>query len=142
MTVGIPPKIVVIKPSYTNRGKALGPDGISCEIFKHGGPVLEAALLKLMNSIIISEGCLPGQFDLSEIALFHKKGSIHDCANYQPTRMLSHGYKLLMQVIYNRISGTLSCSLSDSQAAYQQGRGTIDQIQSVQQIVEKANEFN
>jgi len=46
-----------------------------------------------------------------------------------------------MQIIYNRIKHDLIQIMPTSQAAYQQGRGTVEQIQSIQQIIEKANEF-
>ena len=47
-----------------------------------------------------------------------------------------------MMVIYCRIKEPLTCALQPTQAAYQQGRGTIEQIQTLQQIIEKCNEFN
>ena len=47
-----------------------------------------------------------------------------------------------MQIIYRRISSTLIGSLPDTQAAYQPGRNTIEQIQALQQIIEKTKEYN
>ena len=79
---------------------------------------------------------------LSEIVTLFKKGDLLDCGNYRPITLLSHLYKLLMQIIYNRVSNTLAAALPQSQAAYQKGRNTIEQIQSIQQIIEKSREFN
>ena len=42
-----------------------------------------------------------------------------DCANFRPITLLSHVYKLLMQIIYKRITPTLADALSNSKAAYQ-----------------------
>jgi len=38
-----------------------------------------------------------------------------------------------MQIIYNRMKHDLIQTMPTSQAAYQQGRGTVEQIQSIQQ---------
>ena len=84
----------------------------------------------------------PTQMRLSEIVTLFKKGDLLDCSNYRPITLLSHLYKLLMQIIYNRVSNTLAAALPRSQAAYQKGRNTIEQIQSIQQIIEKSREFN
>jgi len=46
-----------------------------------------------------------------------------------------------MQIIYNRIKQDLIAVLPDSQAAYQPGRGTVAQIQIVQQIIERSHEY-
>ena len=127
--------------SQLNANKAQGPDGISCEMFKHGGDSLHKVLLKLMNEIVRGD-ILPDAFNQSEIILIHKKGSRLDCGNYRPISLLSHGYKLLMQILYNRISSTLCDILPQTQAAYQKGRSTIEQIQCLQQIIEKTLEFN
>ena len=123
-----------------NSNKASGPDGVYAEMFKHGGPELEEKLLELMNRIL-SEGQTPDQFHHSKVSNIPKKGSALECKNSRPISLLSHGYKLLAQIIYNRISESLCTFLPPNQAAYQSGRGCIEQIQHVQQIIEKCNEF-
>ena len=47
-----------------------------------------------------------------------------------------------MQILFKRITPTLYDSLPDTQAAYQPKRGTVEQIQALQQIIEKCKEFN
>ena len=47
-----------------------------------------------------------------------------------------------MSIITNRIKNDLYSSFPASQAAYQPGRGTIEQILGVQQLIEKSVEFN
>ena len=56
--------------------------------------------------------------------------------------MLSHVYKLFMTIIGNRIIDDLYSYLPDSQSAYQPGRGTIEQIFALSQMIEKSIEFN
>ena len=47
-----------------------------------------------------------------------------------------------MSIITNRIKNDLYSSFPPSQAAYQHGRGTVEQILSIQQLIEKSIEFN
>ena len=65
-----------------------------------------------------------------------------DCGNYRPISLLSHVYKLFITIIANRVKNDLYASLSPSQAAYQPGRGTIEQIIALEQIIEKSIEIN
>ena len=122
-------------------GKAPGPDAITSEMFKAGGKKLLMLLLKLVN-LIIETRDIPEQMTISEIITLFKKGDRLNCANYRPISLLSHAYKLVMQIIYNRISGSLLSALPRNQAAYQRGRSTTEQIQTIQQLIEKFNEFN
>ena len=85
---------------------------------------------------------MPEQLITSEIITLFKKGDLLECGNYRPISLLCHIYKLLMMVIYQRIKEPLTDALQLSQAAYQKGRGTIEQIQTMQQVIEKCNERN
>ena len=109
-------------------------------MFKHGGTQLHHQLLLLINDII-TQRTTPSQLQLSEIITLFKKGDRQDCKNFRPISLLSHLYKLLNQIIYYRISNDLITALPNEQAAYQPGRNTIEMIQAMQQIIEKANEF-
>lgn len=122
-------------------GKAPGPDAITAEMFKAGGQKLLLLLLKLVNRIVETRD-VPEQMEINEIVTLYKKGDRLDCANYRPISLLSHAYKLVMQIIYSRISGSLLSVLPQNQAAYQPGRSTTEQIQTIQQLIEKYNEFN
>ena len=126
---------------YAKNKKATGPDGINAELLKFGGFYLERILLKLLNNII-STGVFPEELKNSEIVTLYKKGDPLECGNYRPINLLNQIYKVFMRIIYNRISTSLSEVLPSTQAAYQPSRGTIEQIQSVQQIIEKCKEYN
>ena len=120
--------------------KAPGPDGITVEMLRAGGHYLHNQLLILLNTIIETRQ-IPSQLLLSEIVLLFKKGDLLDCGNYRPISLLCHVYKLLLQIIYLRIRTPLLEAIQSSQAAYRRGRGTIEQIQILQQVIEKCNEF-
>ena len=71
---------------------------------------------------------MPDELNVSEIVTLFKKADPLDCGNYRPITLLSQVYKLLMQVVYTRIKKDLT--------AYQPGHSTIQQIQTIQQIIE------
>ena len=127
--------IKLLKPN-----KAPGPDSIVAEMFKHGGNSLHKYLLELINTML-STRATPTQMQLTEIITLFKKGDRLSCNNYRPISLLSHLYKLVMQIIYNRLKTTLISSLPKEQAAYQPGRNTIEMIQTLQQVIQKSNEF-
>ena len=124
-----------------NDNKSPGPDGLCAEMLKEGGTVLTKALHKLCNLMLYAE-TLPDEIKQSEIVTIYKKGDRSDCSNYRPISLLSHIYKVFTIIIYNRIASTLADALPRTQAAYQKGRGTTEQIMCLQQIIEKYNEFN
>ena len=71
-----------------------------------------------------------------------KKNSRLECGNYHSISLLSHVYKLFISIIAARVREDLYVSFPDSQAAYQPRRGTIEQIITLEQIIEKSIEFN
>jgi len=97
--------------------------------------------MKALVNEILRSGSIPQRLNVSELVTLFKKGDPLICGNYRPISLLSHIYKLLMQVIYNRIKGELTNFLPKFQAAYQSNRSTIEQIQIIQQTIEKSLEF-
>ena len=122
-------------------GKAPGVDGIYSEMIKAGGSTITNALHKLFNKILLTNK-IPEDFKKAEIVLIYKKGDRKECKNYRPISLLNHTYKTFMLALANRIKNDLYSFLPKSQAAYQPGRTTIEQIISLEQIIEKAIEFN
>ena len=106
-----------------------------------GGMPLLQILLRLFN-LILTTGTVPQDFKAALIVVLYKKNSRLDCGNYRPISLLSHVYKLFISIIAERVKGDLYASLPDSQAAYQPGRGTIEQVIALEQIIEKSIEFN
>ena len=65
-----------------------------------------------------------------------------ECGNYRPISLLSPIYKVFISIIASRVKRDLYDSFTASQAPYQPGRGTIEQIIALEQIIEKSIEFN
>ena len=122
-------------------GKSPGIDKIYSEFLKAGGPILVNILEKFFNAILTS-GVIPTNFKEAMIIVLFKKDDRSECKNYRPISLLSHVYKLFMTIIGDRIKDDLYSSFPSSQAAYQPGRSTTEQIFSLCQLIEKSIEFN
>ena len=122
-------------------GKSPGLDNIYSEYIKAGGEPLINAFTYLFRQIQ-KTGTIPQKFKDALIVVIYKKNSKLECGNYRPISLLSHIYKVFISIIATRVKNDLYASFPDSQAAYQPGRGTIEQIFSLEQIIEKALEFN
>ena len=140
----IPPIMKSEIVSAINRlasGKSPGIDRIHSEFLKAGGDAMVQVLHILFN-LILETGDIPSTFKKALIVVLYKKGDRSECKNYRPISLLSHVYKLFMTIIGNRITDDLYSCFPDSQAAYQPGRGTIEQIFALSQMIEKSIEFN
>ena len=122
-------------------GKSAGLDSIYAEYIKAGGESLVDALMLLFNSIL-KTGTVPQAFKDALIVVLYKKGNRLDCANYRPISLLSHVYKLFISIIAERVKRDLYSSFPASQAAYQPGRNTIEQVIALEQVIEKSIEYN
>ena len=121
--------------------KSPGLDNIHAEYLKAGGYPLISALLVLFNRILTTKD-IPQPFKEALIIVIYKKKCRLECENYRPISLLSHIYKLFISIIAARVKSDLYTSLPETQAAYRPGRGTIDQIFALEQIIEKSIEFN
>ena len=122
-------------------GKSPGIDQVYSEFLKAGGPILITVFQKFFNAILTS-GDIPSNFKEAMIIVLFKKDDRSECRNYRPISLLSHVYKLFMTIIGDRIKSDLYYSFPSSQAAYQPGRSTTEQIFSLCQLIEKSIEFN
>jgi hypothetical protein len=57
--------------------KAAGPDGLNCELFKYGGPVLSNRLLELTNKCC-KERSIPEEWGQARVKSPFKKGKRDD----------------------------------------------------------------
>lgn len=121
--------------------KSPGEDGISTEILKLFKNTLIPHITNLFNSILYS-GQIPEQFTHSNIILLHKKGDKSEINNYRPISLISHLYKLFIKVIHNRIRGQLDQHQPVEQAGFRPSFSTTDHLFTLNQIIEKYNEYH
>ena len=87
-------------------GKAVGPDGVSVELFKitlNGDPALRRRLLDIVIRIWTG-GEVPQQLKYAIIMVLHKKKDRTECGNYRGISLVAHAGKILLKIIARRLS--------------------------------------
>jgi len=121
--------------------KATGHDDIPADVLKIFNEEGLNNLLIVLNSILKTEE-IPQQWLHSNIILIHKSGDKSSIGNYRPISLICHLCKLFMKVIMNRISSDLDRNQPPEQAGFRTGYSTIDHIFTINQLIEKSNEYN
>ena len=121
-------------------GKAPGIDGIPGELLKAGGTTIEKWLKNTCQGTLEGKES-PNDWKTAEIIPIHKKGDTTKTENYRPISKLPHAYKVFANILRDRIKIKEEEALSEEQAGFRPGRGTIDHIFTFNQIVERCWEF-
>ena len=139
----VPPTVAEITQAVEKLqcGKAGGPDGLSPELFKYGGPYLIAKLSGLLAECW-KKGNLPSDLkDAHIIHLYKGKGDRSLCDNHRGISLLSVAGKVLARVILDRLTKhLLEDIVPESQCGFRKDRGTVDMIFSIRQLQEKCRE--
>ena len=106
-----------------------GPDGLFPVLFKYGGNQQKQELTSLMQSVWVSE------WTLSTVVPIFKKGSRTACENHRGISLISITSKLLSGLILRRLSVALGQATRENQAVFRPGRGCIDHIFTIRQIL-------
>lgn len=123
----------------TKLRKSPGPDGILPEIIVFGGQTLRNYLLEIFNNFWASE-CIPAELINPNISILFKKGDRSECGNYRGISLLSTVGKVIADIVLQRIQNLLPNVYPESQYGYRSGRGTIDGIFTIRQLMEKSRE--
>ena len=123
----------------TKIGKSPGADGVFPELLVHGGRCLWTFLLTLFNIVWASE-LIPTDWIDAIITILFKKGDRSDCGNYRGISLLSAVGKVFADVVLQRLHWLAECIYSQSQSGYRNGRGSIDRIFTLRQLMEKPRE--
>ena len=122
-------------------GKAGGPDGISPELLKFGGPKLVAKLTAFFVDCW-NTSTLPSDLkDARIVHLYKGKGDKSLCDNHRGISLLSIAGKILAKLILSRLTKHIIDDLvPESQCGFRPARGTADMIFAVRQLQEKCRE--
>jgi len=121
--------------------KAPGEDGLPSELFKTGCDELYMAIHSIIKRIW-SEEKLPEEWTVGVICPLHKKGCKLTCSNFRGITLLNSAYKILSKILSARLEPHYEEFLHEYQAGFRKGRSTIDQIQSIRQIIQKSDDRN
>ena len=114
------------------KGKAVGPDGVSVELFKitlNGDPALRRRLLDIVVRIWRG-GEVPQQWKYDIIMVLHKKEDRTECGNYRGISLVAYAGKILLKIIARRLSeycGRVGI-LPEEQRGFQLNRSTTDMV--------------
>ena len=120
--------------------KACGADDIPAELWSCGGDAACEALHRLISKIWEAER-IPDQWKEALIIPAHKKGDRKLCGHYRGISLLCATYKILSDILRQRLSPMAEEILGDYQCGFRQNRSTIDQIFTLRQILEKKWEY-
>lgn len=110
-------------------------------MLKYAGPELINELKETFNSCL-EKGEIPEPWIEAEVILIHKKGDITKLNNYRPISLLSQIYKLFTRVLTNRLTLKIDCQQTREQAGFRSGFSTMDHLHTVNNLIEKCNEYN
>ena len=120
--------------------KAVGSDGLPGEIFKNIGQDFVKEFTHLIGRILKEEK-MPDECNKGIIYLVHKKGDPLSCNNYRGIFLLNTAYKVVSNIIFDRLLPYVENNIKDYQCGFFKGISTMDQIFTLKQILEKTLEY-
>lgn len=107
--------------------RAPGDDGITSEMLKLGGTVAIESVQILLNKCL-TQSTIPETWHNAQ-AVLHKKGDQLKIENYHSINLLPHPYKVLTEIITNRLTNKFNDYQPLEQTGFRKGFSTIDHIQ-------------
>ena len=122
-------------------GKAVGPDGVSVELFKitlNGDPALCRRLLDIVICIWRG-GEVPHQWEEGIIVVLHKKKDREECGNYRGILLVALTGKILLKIIVRRLSEYRERVgiLPEEQRGFRPNRSTTDIMFVIRRLQKK-----
>ena len=119
--------------------KAPGIVNITAEVLKAGGKPMTEMLNKIFNTIWVQEKT-PKDWTRMVVTPIHKKGDKLNPVNYRAISLLSIPGKVFSRILLNRMKLKTEEATGESQFSFRTGRGTIDAMFIVRQVIDKAQE--
>ena len=123
-------------------GKAVGPDGVSVELFKitlNGDPALRRRLLDIVVRIWRG-GEVPQQWKDAIIMVLHKKKDRTECDSYRGISLVAYAGKTLPKIIARRLGEYCERVgiLPEEQSGFRPNRSTTDMMFVIRRLQELA----
>ena len=114
-------------------GNAVGPDGVSVELFKitlNGDHALRRRLLDIVVRFFWGGGEVPQQWKDAIIMVLYKKKDRTECGNYRGISLVAYTGKLLLKIIARRLSEycELVGILPEAQSGFRPNSSTTDMM--------------
>ena len=114
--------------------KSPGLDGIPIELYHTFWHILGSFLIKIYNESFQLEKLCNSQ-RISVLSLLHKKGDVNLLKNYRPISLTNVDYRILGQVLANRLHKVLPTLISPDQAGYVKGRYIGNNIRAIEDLI-------
>ena len=137
-----PPSIEEIKSAIKllKNGKSAGIDSITAEMLKVDLDFSASKVKSLIEKIWNKEQ-IPKKWKKGIIIKLPKKGNLKKCKNWRGITLLPIVSKVLGRILINRIRDGIDHKLRKEQAGFRAGRGTVEQIFILRNIIEQTNEW-
>ena len=127
--------------------KAPGTDDITSYAIKIMGKEIAEELTRLYNQIMEEKRIpvMPVSWKEAKIIFLHKKVVRQHIKKktYRPISLLSHVYKIFTRILQTkRTKRILDEKQPRGQAGFRSGYSTMDHLHALNQVIEKANEYN
>lgn len=132
---------VLLAVKKLKNNKSPGTDEIPAELIKHSNESLMTELHHICTEVWNNEE-MPAEWNTGLICPIHKKGDKMICGNYRGITLLNTGYKVIANILYERLRPWAEQIIGEYQSGFRSGRSTNDQIFVLRQILQKLLEFN
>ena len=104
-------------------------------------PELESGALDRSATTLWEEGKVQNNWKRSLIVKLPKKGDLKECKNWRGITLPRVISKVISRIVITRIRTGVDNRLRKEQAGFRKGRGIIEQIFILKNIIEQANEW-
>nr|CAH8869570.1 unnamed protein product [Trichobilharzia regenti] len=122
------------------RHKAPGPDKLPPDLFKDGGETLTMALTGLFRKVWETES-IPSMWNEAIIVPIFKKGRRNSCDNHRGISLLPVASKILAAILLRRLCKIREGLIREEQAGFRSGRGCIDHVFTLRQLLEHRHTY-
>ena len=98
--------------------------------------------LHIVLQKVWSEEKLTLECNICVICPLIKKCDVKECSNYRGINIFNSAYKILSTILCERLKPYLSSIIGSYQWGFRPGKSTVDQMFTLEQILEKPHEFN
>ncbi len=116
--------------------KSPGEDNISAEMIQAGQECSTEMMHVLCEKIFVDKQS-PEDWSKAIIVPIYKSKDKQECGNYRGISLLSIPSKVYTKILQQRLKKYVEKSVSEEQAGFRKGRGTIDQLFVIRQLAEK-----
>ena len=122
-------------------GKAPGIDSLQAELFEADINTASRLLTDLFSKIWEQE-VISNDWTKGLIFTLPKKGDLGNCDNWRGITLLSVPSKIFCRLLLKRIENAIDSTLREEQAGFRRGRGCMDQLFALRNILEQSLEWN